>query len=178
MSLTKEDLLAISQVLDVKLDSKLNPIESKAHRIGNYLVERVEPRLSSMEGSISRLNTDLQDFRANVEIRLQGIETRLQDVETRLQDVETRLQDVETNLQSVEGRLTARIEALENRTRRIEVDLLENNVIPRLNTIEVCYTDTYNRYKDYVDRMEAYFADTELLKTVVSQHSERIQKLA
>ena len=171
MSLTKEDLLAISQVLDVKLDSKLNPIESKAHRIGNYLVERVEPRLSSMEGSISRLNTDLQDFRANVEIRLQGIETRLQDVETRLQDVET-------NLQSVEGRLTARIEALENRTRRIEVDLLENNVIPRLNTIEVCYTDTYNRYKDYVDRMEAYFADTELLKTVVSQHSERIQKLA
>ena len=52
MSLTKEDLLAISQVLDVKLDSKLNPIESKAHRIGNYLVERVEPRLSSMEGSI------------------------------------------------------------------------------------------------------------------------------
>ncbi|MEZ3444731.1 MAG: hypothetical protein K1W30_06290 [Lachnospiraceae bacterium] len=54
----------------------------------------------------------------------------------------------------------------------------ENQVMPRLNTIESCYIDTFNRYRDYTDRMEAVFADTELLKKVVTEHSESIQKLA
>ncbi len=54
----------------------------------------------------------------------------------------------------------------------------ENVILPRLNTIESCYTDTYDRYKDYADKMDAAFADIELLKKVVSEHSEKLQKLA
>ena len=67
---------------------------------------------------------------------------------------------------------------IENQLKRIEVDLLENNVIPRLNTIESCYMDTYNRYQDYADKMEAAFADIELLKKVVTEHSEKLQKIS
>jgi hypothetical protein len=54
----------------------------------------------------------------------------------------------------------------------------ENVILPRLNTIESCYTDTYNRYKDYADKMDAVFEDIELLKKVVTEHSEKLQKLA
>ena len=54
----------------------------------------------------------------------------------------------------------------------------ENVILPRLSTIETCYTDTYNRYKDYADKMDAAFADIELLKKVVTEHSEKLQKLA
>lgn len=78
----------------------------------------------------------------------------------------------------MDKKLDARLKPLENRLKRIEVDLLENNVIPRLNTIESCYTDTYNRYKDYADKMELAFADIELLKKVVSEHSEKLQKIS
>ncbi len=78
----------------------------------------------------------------------------------------------------LDTKLDARLQPIENRLKRIEIDLLENNVIPRLQTIESCYTDTYNRYKDYADKMEAAFADIELLKKVVSEHSEKLQKLA
>ena len=53
----------------------------------------------------------------------------------------------------------------------------ENVILPRLNTIESCYTDTYNRYKNYADKIEAVFADVELLKKVVSEHSEKLQKI-
>lgn len=98
MSLTNEDLLAISQLLDVKLDSKLKPMEN----------------------------------------RLDRIETKV------------------TNIA-----LT-----------------LENDIRPRLNTIESCYTDTYERYKNYAEKMDAAFADIELLKKVVTEHSEKLQKLA
>ena len=52
------------------------------------------------------------------------------------------------------------------------------NVLPRLNDIESCYTDTFNRYKAYADKMDSVFEDTELLKTVVTNHSEQLQKLA
>ena len=75
-------------------------------------------------------------------------------------------------------KLDARLNPIENRLKRIEVDLLENNVIPRLNTIESCYTDTYNRYKDYAEKMEAAFADIEIMKKVIAEHSEKLQKLA
>lgn len=78
----------------------------------------------------------------------------------------------------LDKKLDARLKPLENRVKRIEVDLLENNVIPRLNTIESCYTDTYNRYKDYADKMQAAFEDIELLKKVVSEHSEKLQKIS
>ena len=78
----------------------------------------------------------------------------------------------------LDKKLDARLKPIENRVKRIEIDLLENNVIPRLNTIESCYTDTYNRYKDYADKMQAAFDDIELLKKVVSEHSKMLQKIS
>ncbi|MCM1047610.1 MAG: hypothetical protein NC433_04210 [Clostridiales bacterium] len=78
----------------------------------------------------------------------------------------------------LDTKLDTRLSVIDNRLKRVEVDLLENNVIPRLNTIEACYTSTYNRYKDYADRMDNAFSDIELLKNVVSEHSEKLQKLA
>ncbi len=54
----------------------------------------------------------------------------------------------------------------------------ENVILPRLNTIESCYTDTYNRYKYYAEKMEAAFADIEIMKKVIAEHSEKLQKLA
>lgn len=80
--------------------------------------------------------------------------------------------------QLLDTKLDAKLQPIENRLKRIEVDLLENNIIPRLNTIESCYIDTYNRYKDYADKMDAAFADIELLKKVVSEHSEKLQKIS
>lgn len=80
--------------------------------------------------------------------------------------------------QLLDVKLDARLKPIENRLKRIEVDLLENNAIPRLQTIESCYTDTYNRYKDYAEKLEAAFADIEIMKKVIAEHSEKLQKLA
>ena len=80
--------------------------------------------------------------------------------------------------QLLDTKLDARLKPIENRMKHIEVDLLENNVIPRLNTIESCYTETYNRYRDYADKIEAVFVDVDLLKKVVSEHSQMLQKIS
>ena len=84
----------------------------------------------------------------------------------------------------LDKKLDSRLKPIENRLDRIETKVtnisltLENDIRTRLNTIESCYTDTYNRYKDYADKMDAAFADIELLKKVVSEHSEKLQKIS
>ena len=78
----------------------------------------------------------------------------------------------------LDRKLDAKLAPIENRVKRIEVDLLENNVLPRLNTIENCYTDTYNRYRDSVDKMQMMFDDIALVKKVVAEHSKKLPMIS
>lgn len=87
-------------------------------------------------------------------------------------------EDLLTLSQLLDIKLESKLNPIESRLKRIEVDLLENNIVPRLNTIESCYTDTYNCYKDYTTRMQSAFEDIELLKKVVSEHSEKLQRIS
>lgn len=78
----------------------------------------------------------------------------------------------------LDAKFDEKLAPIENRLKRIEVDLIENNIIPRLNTIEACYLDTSARYIEYTDRMETAFQDIEVLKQVVVEHSEILQKIS
>ena len=78
----------------------------------------------------------------------------------------------------LDKKLDARLNPIENRIKRIEVDILESQVIPRLNTIESCYTSTFDRYKDNVEDYEAIKQDISIMKKVITEHSEKLQKFA
>jgi hypothetical protein len=56
--------------------------------------------------------------------------------------------------------------------------ILENDVLPRLQNIESCYTSTYKRYQSGINQIESMQTDIQILKKVVSEHSEKLQKLA
>ena len=66
-------------------------------------------------------------------------------------------------LDPLENRMTD----MELRMNRIEVDLLENNVIPRIKHIESCYVSTYKRYEEYADKMDAVMLDMDVMKKVM-----------
>lgn len=55
--------------------------------------------------------------------------------------------------------------------------ILEKDILPRLQNIESCYTDTYKRYVIGVEQLEALQTDMEILKRVVSEHSRKLQNL-
>ena len=80
--------------------------------------------------------------------------------------LDSRLKPIEDSIQEVR-----------NEVRNVKL-FQENVLLPRLNTMETWYTSTYDRYKKYADRMEANFDDTELLKKVVTEHSEKLQKIS
>ena len=66
---------------------------------------------------------------------------------------------------------------LNARVKKLEL-LTENAVLPRLQTIEVCYTDTFERYKKYCERMEKAFTDIDVLKATVENHSLKLQMIS
>ena len=69
------------------------------------------------------------------------------------------------------------IQEIKSRVKKIEI-IQENEILPRLNTIESCYTSTYDRYKNQVETYESMKQDISIIKKVVAEHSEKLQKLA
>ncbi len=69
------------------------------------------------------------------------------------------------------------IQEMKSRVKKIEI-MQENELLPRLSTIESCYTSTYDRYKDNVETYESMKQDISIIKKVVAEHSEKFYKLA
>ena len=90
-----------------------------------------------------------------------------------IEPVRNDIRELKNGLQTVKND----VEDLKNRVKRIELNQ-ENNMIPRLQNIEACYVSTYDRYKISVEDYEAMRQDISILKKVVKEHSEKLQKIS
>ncbi len=133
-----ELLLAISDMMDQKLDTRLKPIETD---------------IKSMKEDINTLKEDVSSLKTDVSI------------------LKTEVAIIKEDVNSLNVNLL--------KTDVLSIKLFqENTILPRLNTIESCYTGTYTRYKNYADKMQPAFDDVDLLKKVVSEHSKKLEHLA
>lgn len=73
--------------------------------------------------------------------------------------------------------LDKKLEPVNDRLKKIELTQ-ENDILPRLQNIEACYTSTFKRYQTGVEQIEAMQADIDVMKSVIREHSEKFQKLA
>lgn len=103
----------------------------------------------------------------------QKFKSELTPVKTDLLEVKTDLREVKTDLLETKNDL----QETKNEVHQIKL-YLENLIVPRLDTIESCYLDTYNRYQNYTDKMQASFDDIEVMKKVLLEHSEKLQKIS
>ena len=55
---------------------------------------------------------------------------------------------------------------------------LEQNVVPRLNTIESCYVSTYERYSQGINQLESIQSDILVMKDVIMKHSTQLAKIS
>lgn len=84
----------------------------------------------------------------------------------------------------MDTKLRAELQPLKNQIQDMQdeihnIKLFQENVImPQLNTIQSCYLDTYHRYRNNADRMDAAYEDIDILKKVVAQHSEKLQAIS
>ncbi len=115
-----------------------------------------------------------------VKTDLLEVKTGLREVKTDLLEVKTGLREVKTDLlETKKDLLETKNDLQETKNEVHQIKLyLENLIVPRLDTIESCYLDTYNRYQNYTDKMQASFDDIEVMKKVLLEHSEKLQKIS
>ena len=70
-----------------------------------------------------------------------------------------------------------KLKPIEQRLTNIELTL-ENEIKPQLQNIQACYTSTFDRYKNQVEGYEAMQSDIDIIKKVVTEHSEKLQKIS
>lgn len=81
------------------------------------------------------------------------------------------------DLLSISQLLDTKLKPINEKTSCIEL-LLENDILPRLQNIESCYTSTYRRYANGISELEALKANLDIVEKVVTKHSEELEKLA
>lgn len=81
------------------------------------------------------------------------------------------------DLLSISQLLDTKLKPINSKTSCIEL-LLENDILPRLQNIESCYTSTYRRYANGISELEALKTNMGIVEKVVTKHSEELEKLA
>lgn len=64
--------------------------------------------------------------------------------------------------------LDAKLQPMQEEIRQVKMRI-ERDVVPRLKNIESCYTDTYDRYRIGVERIDALEKDVMILKRIVKE---------
>ena len=94
--------------------------------------------------------------------------------------MDQKLGPIQKDISQIQDNMTdikAQMMEMDVRVKRMEINL-ENEILPRLQNIESCYTSTYERYAKGVDQIENTMQDVALIKTVVTKHIEKLEKIS
>ncbi len=108
--------------------------------------------------------------------RLDRLEEKVEQLDKRLTSVEEKVDRLDKSLTSVEEKKVQHgksMRTLNHKIRHMEI-LTENDIVPRIKNIELCYAGTYERYSLYVEKIDGLCTDVDLLKKVVQEHSEKL----
>ncbi len=108
--------------------------------------------------------------------RLDRLEEKVEQLDKRLTSVEEKVDRLDKRLTSVEEKMVQHgksMRTLNHKIRHMEI-LTENDIVPRIKNIELCYAGTYERYSLYVEKIDGLCTDVDLLKKVVQEHSEKL----
>lgn len=158
MALTKEDAVMISQLFGEQLEKQLEKHLAPIHE----QLQGIHMRLDRLEERVAKL-----------EERMTALEERVTKLEERMTAMEGRMTVMEGRMTAVEDRMTIN----EGHMLKVEL-LLENDMLPRLQNIEACYTSTYRRYQFRTEQIDTMQEDVNVLKKVVQEHSEMLLRLA
>lgn len=148
----KELLLAISDIIDQKLDA-------------------IDVKMETME---NRLSADIRALDAKIDTVESKLSADIRALDAKIDTVENRLS---ADIRALDAKIDAVDERLSKDIRTINVSL-ENVVIPRISHIEQCYLATSERYINETGRINGLVADVQVIKSVVQNHSEQLKMIS
>ena len=116
-------------------------------------------------GEISRMLKNMQNS-----LRTEIAETR--------ESLHAEIAETRDSLQSsLRAEIAETRDSLQSQLTQINLTL-EQNVVPRLNTIESCYVSTYERYSQGINQLESIQSDILVMKDVIMKHSTQLAKIS
>ena len=107
-----------------------------------------------MKDNVIVLNIEVKDLKDNVTV----LNTEVKDLKDNVIVLNTEVKDLKDNV-------------------KLTNIQMENDILPRIQTIESCYLSTYKRYQTGGDRMDEMRIDIDVLKLAVADHTKQIQRL-
>jgi len=167
MALTNEDLLAISQLLDVKLKAviqeEIQPIKDDIRD----LKAEIGGVRSEMRGEIASLRAEIGNVKSELEGEINSLRVELKG----------EIDGVRSEMRSEIGSLKAETNSLRAEITKIKLHL-ENVTGKNIQLLVENYVPAAKRYEKAADTIEAMQADIEIMKKVIMDHSEKLQRLA
>ena len=111
---------------------------------------------------------DIAELRADVKQNSRDIRQNSTDIAELKAAIKQNSKDIRQN--------NGDIAVLKNDVHSIKL-LLENDVKPRIDTIESCYVDTYSRYLVKNEEIDYLKTDMEILKKVTKEHSAKLKEI-
>ncbi|MCI7300446.1 hypothetical protein NIA71_01390 [Ihubacter massiliensis] len=128
MALTNDDLLAISQLLDIKLDAKLKPIEEKIQQVES-ITSNIQNRVETLENA----TCDIQGRMEKVEKTTCDIQGRMEKVETQTSKTGLLLErEVSPRLQNIESCYTSTYQRYASGADQIEALQADMEIIKKI----------------------------------------------
>lgn len=160
MALTSEDLMAISGVLDGRLNSAMDLVKCE---------------IRDLRGDMAVMEVNLRDEMKSMESNLRG-EMRSMESELR-----SEMKNMESELRSEIGEvrtdLGSQVAELRQEVHRINLHL-ENVTDKKVQILAENYLPAAKRYEKAVAQIEAMQVDIGIMKKVLEDHSVKLQKLA
>lgn len=116
---------------------------------------------------------------APINEKFDSLNNRVDMLDKKFDSLSNRVDTLDKKFNSLDKRINMldnRVSSIDQRLHHVEL-LLENSMMPRLQNIERCYVDTYERYYNGVGQIDAIQADVDLLKSVAVEHTKQIKKL-
>ncbi|MDY4617427.1 MAG: hypothetical protein SO445_06905 [Lachnospiraceae bacterium] len=126
------------------------------------LLEQILEKVNIVGDDVASVKKDVGVLKEDVGVLKEEVKELREDVEVLKEDVEVLKTDVNV---------------LQKKVTKIELGM-EQDALPRLQNIEACYTSTYRRYSDNVERFDQMEKDIELLKSIATEHSKQLQKIS
>ena len=175
MSLTNEDLLAISQLLDTKLDARLKPIENDIKSIRDEQILMKDEQRRLWEGQKGLCDEQRKLWEGQKELRDE--QKKIRDEQKELRDEQKELRDEQRKQREDLKELREGQKELRDEQKRINL-IIENDILHGINILVENYVPAAKRFEKAVERMDAMQADIDIMKKVLAEHSEKLEKIS
>ena len=172
MALTKEDLLSISYLLDVKLDeklaAKLRPVEEGISDIKSG-IERLEVRVGRLEERMDRLEVRVDRLEAEVgalKVKVAELDEKVTELDTKVTELDTKVAELDEKVDTFGAQV---------RLTRLE---MENIIVPQIQLLSENYVPAAKRYEKASGQIDEMQSDIDIMKHTIPRHSEVLQRLA